>query len=109
MNQNAEKLGRVLLEADFQLGLNVVHTGEGKIIRQRAMTRKIHAAADALEDEIVNVENFGKLRGHRLQAVFKFGVADQFFGLSMVAGSLSIWVRISAISGIRGACRLRVR
>src|ERR1700722_9181005 len=45
------------------------------------MTRNVQAAADALDDEIVNVEYFGKLRRHRLKAVLKFGVADNFLRL----------------------------
>ena len=52
-----------------------------KIVRQRAVTGDVHAAADALDDEIVNVEHFGKLRGHGFQTMFEFGVADDFFRL----------------------------
>ena len=34
MNQDAEQFRRVLLEADFQFGLDVVHARQRKIIRQ---------------------------------------------------------------------------
>src|ERR1700687_1065250 len=45
------------------------------------MARDVHASADALDDELVNVENFGKLRGYGFQAMFQFSVAHQFVGL----------------------------
>ena len=32
VNQDAEQFRRVLLEADFELGLDIVHAGEGKIV-----------------------------------------------------------------------------
>src|SRR5271169_4274723 len=81
VNQDAEQFGSVLLETDLQLGLNVVHPRERKIVRQRAMTGDVHAAADALDDELVNVEDFRKLRGSGFQAMLEFGVADHFFRL----------------------------
>ena len=43
------------------------------------MAGKVEAAADAFEDEVVDVQDLGKLRGDRFQAMFEFGVAYQFF------------------------------
>src|ERR1700686_2152613 len=45
------------------------------------MARNVHASADALDDELVNVKNFGKLRGNGFQAMFQFSVAHQFVWL----------------------------
>jgi hypothetical protein len=81
MDQNSKQLRRVLLETDFQLGLDVVHAGERKVVRQSAMAGDEQAAADALDHELVNVENLGKLRGHSPQAMLEFRIADDFFGL----------------------------
>ena len=81
MNQHAEQFRGVLLETNFEFGLDVVHAGQRKIVRQRAMARNVDAAADALDHEIVHVENFGKLRGDGFQPMLEFGVADDFFGL----------------------------
>ncbi len=74
MNQDAEKLRGILLEADLQLRLDIVHTGQGKIIRQGAVAGDEKAVADALKNEFVDVEYLGKLRGHGPEAMFKFGV-----------------------------------
>src|ERR1700752_2734758 len=43
------------------------------------MAGNVEAAADAFEDEVVHVEDLGKLRGDRFQSMFEFGVANQFF------------------------------
>src|SRR5450755_2308425 len=59
VNQDAEQFGCVLLEANFQLGLDVVHPGERKVVRQSAMTRDVHAPAHALDDKLMNVKHFG--------------------------------------------------
>src|SRR5579862_1604253 len=80
MDEDTEQLGRILLEADFQFGLNVVHLGKRKIVRHGAMTRDVHAAAHALDDEVVHVEHLGKVRRYDLQPFFEFRVADNFFG-----------------------------
>src|ERR1700728_3276548 len=79
--QDAEQFRSVLLEADFQFGLNVVHPSQGKIVGQCAMARDVHPSADALDHEVVNVDDFGKLRGHGFKAMFEFRVADHRFGL----------------------------
>ena len=70
--QDAEQFRSVLLEADFQFGLNVVHPSQGKIVGQCAMARDVHPSADALDNEVVNVDDFGKLRGHGFKAMFEF-------------------------------------
>ena len=45
------------------------------------MARKVHAPAHPLENEFVNIENFGKLRCYGFQPMFEFGVADHLFRL----------------------------
>src|ERR1700688_1502870 len=45
------------------------------------MARNVHASADTLDDELVNVKNFGKLRGNGFQAMFQFSIAHQFVWL----------------------------
>src|SRR5215469_1393579 len=43
------------------------------------MTRDEETSADALEDKIVHIQNFGKLRGNRSKTMLKFCIAHQFF------------------------------
>src|SRR5215471_13725200 len=43
------------------------------------MAGNVQASTNALEDEIMDVEDLGKLCGDCLQAVFEFGVTHQFF------------------------------
>ena len=70
-----------MFETDFEFGLDVVHAGEREILGQSAVAGDVEPSADALDDEVVHVEDFGKLRGHHFQLMLEFGVADYFFGL----------------------------
>src|SRR5271157_6587028 len=79
MDQHAEQLRRILFEADFQLGLNVVNASQRKIIGERAVAGNIQASADPLDHKLVNVKDLGKVRGCSLQALYECGIADQFF------------------------------
>src|SRR5260370_35611010 len=99
MNQNAEQLWCVLLEANFQFGLNVVDAGQRKVVGERAMTRDVHTAPDALNNEVVDIEDFGELRGHGFQSVLEFRIADDLFGLFDGGGHARDW------GGEGGECR----
>jgi hypothetical protein len=80
MNQDAEQFRGILLEADFQVGLDVVHAGQAQGVRQGAVAGKIEAAVDALEGEIMDIQDLWKLRRNHSQAMFKFSVGDDLFG-----------------------------
>src|SRR5258708_3851293 len=89
VDQDTKQVRRVLLEADFEFGLDIVHTRKGKIIGERAVTGDVETSANPLDDEIMNVENLGKFRGHGSQSVFTLGVADQLLG-SLNRGGLAL-------------------
>src|SRR5271157_1935749 len=79
MDQHAEQLRRILFEADFQLGLNVVNASQRKIIGERAVAGNIQASADSLDHKLVHVDDLGKVRSCSLEALHELGIADQFF------------------------------
>jgi hypothetical protein len=75
VNEYAEQFRGILLETDFQFRLDIVNARQGKIVRQRAMAGEVEAPVDAFEDEIMDVEDFRKLRGNHPQPVLKFCIA----------------------------------
>ena len=60
MDQHPEKFGRVVLEADLELSLDVMHTRKRHLVGQRAVARDIKAGAHSLELEVMQVHYFGK-------------------------------------------------
>src|SRR5579863_3805500 len=78
MDEDSKQLRRILLKSDFQLCLNVVDASQREIIRKRAMARNVQSPAHSFENEVVNVQNFGKLRRHGLQSMFQLDIADHF-------------------------------
>ena len=77
MNQNPEKLRRILLKVDLEFGLDVVNAGEREIIGECAVARNVQAAAHLLDLDVVHVDNFRKLAGGRLQSTFEVRIANQ--------------------------------
>src|ERR1700733_12546220 len=63
VNQHAKEFGSGLLEADFEVGLDVVDAGEGKIVGEGAVAGDVKAAADFFDLDVVHVEDFGEFGG----------------------------------------------
>ena len=99
MNQDSKEFGRGLLESDFEFGLDIVDAGEREIVGERAVAGNIKASANFLDLNVVHVDDFWKMCGGRLQLPSRPASRTTSSPVSMVAGSLSMWVRMSAISG----------
>jgi hypothetical protein len=78
VNQDAKKFGGVLLEIDFEFGLDVVDAGEWKIVGKGAVAGDVEASADLLDLNVVHILDFRKARSSEFEAALEFGVADEF-------------------------------
>src|SRR5690348_16972832 len=71
MDEDAEQFRGFLLEADFNFGLDVVDAGERKIVAHGAVAGDIQAAAHALEENLVHVDDFRKFGDDFLEPLFQ--------------------------------------
>jgi len=76
VDQDTKKFGSILLEADFEFGLDIVHPRKGKIVGESAVTGNVEASANALDDEVMHVKDLREFRGDGSQPVFALGVAN---------------------------------
>src|SRR5579864_785416 len=76
MDEHAKKLGRILLKADLQIRLNIVHPRQWQIVGQGAMTGNVQPSSHPLDLDLMHVEHFRKLRRNRLQPAFQRCIAD---------------------------------
>ena len=76
VDQNAEEFGGVLFEADFERGLDVVDAGEGHVVADGDVAGDVKASANALEHELVRVNNFGGFGSDGAEAAFERGILN---------------------------------
>src|SRR6267154_595367 len=81
MDQYAKKLRRGLLEMGFQFGLDVMDPRERQIVGEGAVAGNVKASSNPCDNEIVNIENFWKLIGSRLELPLQVRIANQFIRL----------------------------
>src|SRR5271166_5516746 len=100
MDEHAKQLRGVVFEADLERCLYVVHSRQRHIVGQCAVAGNIEPGAHLLALELVYVHHLGKFLHDVFQALFQLRLANNLLSGSIVAGSLSMCVRMVAISGI---------
>src|SRR3984885_7228959 len=76
VDEDAEQLGSLLLEASLQFGRDFVHAGERQFVRQGAVAGNIQVPAHPLDAHFVHIEHFRERLRDGFQALLERGIAS---------------------------------